>query len=446
MADIKVSVIIPVYNAEQYLEQCMESVVQQTLSEIEIICVNDGSTDRSPEILEAYRNRDSRIRVYTQPNTGVGSARNRGLDQAAGEYIVFLDSDDFFEPDALEKLYGKITEDSADVCVFGMKYMSEEYEEPIQYDVFPVKRRIPEKMPFSMEDMPETILNFAFNLIWNKMYRREFLNVHQLRFPDIKRGEDLCFVHLALCLAGRITVLREPLIHYRFFRQGSLTSTVHENPEDIIDSWFITADSLKGHGVYPERSFLNNILGSMVWLFKSIQLSGHAFESVYHRLKGGDLEKLGLVPREPGYYYASWHAEILEDLFREEPLDFLLSLVFILEIQNRKTNAAKSSQEYKHREKVQNLNGRIDQLKEQRNQDKETIQNLKRDKQAQKETIQRKDAALKEQKNRIRELENERKQLRKELNEIKASRSYRIGRMFTWVPRKIKAVIAPSGK
>ena len=100
--NIKVSVILPVYNGETYLSECLDAILGQTLKEIEVICVNDGSTDRSPEILREYAARDSRIRVIDQENTGAGAARNNGMAQARGEYLSFLDADDFFEPQMLE--------------------------------------------------------------------------------------------------------------------------------------------------------------------------------------------------------------------------------------------------------------------------------------------------------------------------------------------------------
>ena len=117
--DLKVSVIVPVYNGEKYIEECMDSIVGQTLREIEIICVDDGSTDGSPEILERFRRQDKRVRLISQENAGAGAARNRGFKEAGGEYLSFLDADDFFEPDMLETAYRKAKEQKAQILVFG---------------------------------------------------------------------------------------------------------------------------------------------------------------------------------------------------------------------------------------------------------------------------------------------------------------------------------------
>lgn len=116
--NLKVSVIIPVYNVEPYLSACLDSVCHQTLRDIEIICINDGSTDRSLDILQCYAERDSRIQVYSQENRGPGEARNAGIYRAHGEYIQFVDSDDMLEPDALLYAYEKAKAEKLDVFAF----------------------------------------------------------------------------------------------------------------------------------------------------------------------------------------------------------------------------------------------------------------------------------------------------------------------------------------
>ena len=115
---VKVSVIIPVYNVEPYLKQCMDSVVGQTLKEIEIICVDDGSTDGSLDILREYAAEDNRIQIIEQKNAGAGAARNNGMRHATGKYLSFLDSDDFFEPRMLEKAYDLAEKDQADFVAY----------------------------------------------------------------------------------------------------------------------------------------------------------------------------------------------------------------------------------------------------------------------------------------------------------------------------------------
>lgn len=459
MSNVKVSVIIPVYNAEKYLEQCLDSVINQTLKEIEIICINDGSSDSSLDILERYQTRDNRIHVYSQKNAGLGTARNTGMKYVSGEYMAFLDSDDFYMPEALEKTYVNAKEGNADVCVFGTTYYREEYQEESKYDVLPNKTYLPEKEPFNISDMPDYILNFAYNVVWNKIYRLGFLKEHDIQSPLNRRGQDLYFTHMALCLADRITVIREPLITYRYFRQDSLSMTVSENPDDIIESWFITAEKLKAKGVYPEQSYLNNILGSLAKLLWTVRSSWPAFEAMYNRLKGGDLEKLGLVPREPGYYYNTWQEQMLENLFQKDAREFLLSYVFLMEMKSRQQDAKRKTREKKLKEKLEQQKIRINELKEKTNAQKEQIGELKAKEKEQKEQIGELKARAKEHKGQMTELkERTRKQsaelkariqeqteqikaLKREKQRIQASRSYRIGRMITWLPRKIRNLI-----
>ena len=141
----QVSVIIPVYNIERHLRQCLDSVTGQTLTELEIICVDDGSTDASPEILVDYAQRDGRFQIITQPNTGPGVARNTGMDRATGEYLIFLDSDDWFEPDFLERMVAKAKETGADVTIC----------RTVEFDT-QTGRELPSEWMLKTEGLPKT--------------------------------------------------------------------------------------------------------------------------------------------------------------------------------------------------------------------------------------------------------------------------------------------------
>ena len=119
MARPKVSVVVPIYNVEKYLRQCLDSIVNQTLKDIEIICVDDGSTDSSPEIIQEYAAKDSRVKVITKPNSGYGNSMNRGFDLAEGEYVGIVESDDYAELDMFEKLYQRAEKNKLDVVKSG---------------------------------------------------------------------------------------------------------------------------------------------------------------------------------------------------------------------------------------------------------------------------------------------------------------------------------------
>jgi len=128
-----ISVVLPVYNAERFLRQCLDSIINQTLRNIEIICVDDGSTDGSLAILREYAARDARVIIVTQENKGAGAARNKGIEVARGEYLSFLDSDDFFELSMLEKAHAKVVKDNADIVVWQCDRYNNETEAFMPY-------------------------------------------------------------------------------------------------------------------------------------------------------------------------------------------------------------------------------------------------------------------------------------------------------------------------
>ena len=213
----QVSVIIPVHNIEHHLRRCLDSVAGQTLADLEVICVDDGSTDGSPAILAEYARRDSRFQVLTQANAGPGGARNAGLKQATGEYLIFLDSDDWFEPDLLEQLVGRAGETGADVTLC----------RAVEFDT-ETERELPSDW---MLKTAAHIFQFTYGWPWDKLYRAEFVRETGLRYPPLPNSEDLVFVFQSLALAGRISVVARPLVHHRVHRMSSVSNSRHRDPE-----------------------------------------------------------------------------------------------------------------------------------------------------------------------------------------------------------------------
>lgn len=181
----KVSVIIPVYNVEIYLKKCIESVLKQSYSNLEILLINDGSTDNSGAICEEFSFKDDRIRVIHQTNKGLSEARNKGLDYSQGDYITFLDSDDYIESDMYEILVENIEKYNCDVAVCASKIIYE--------NIKPIKQKlISEKRIFKNEEIINFLLDEMDNAVWNKMYKSEV--IQNIRFKEGKiHGEDLYF-------------------------------------------------------------------------------------------------------------------------------------------------------------------------------------------------------------------------------------------------------------
>lgn len=209
----KVSIVVPVYNVEPYLEECLNSIIKQTLKEIEIICVDDGSTDNSLKILQEYAKKDKRFTIITQKNLYAGVARNAGLSVAKGEYLSFLDSDDFFEPKMLEKMYKKAIKEKADICV-------------CEFDIFIDgkcvsnmhrginKKYINGNSTFKPDDI-KYLYSFTNPAAWNKLYQHDLLKMYNLRFQNLFSCNDIEFTFSALSMSSKITVVPEILLHYR---------------------------------------------------------------------------------------------------------------------------------------------------------------------------------------------------------------------------------------
>lgn len=217
---MKFSVIIPVYNVEAYLRACLDSVLNQTFADWEAICVNDGSTDRSAVILEEYSSKDSRFKTIKQPNRGLSAARNTGLKAAAGEYVLFLDSDDWLEGNALEIVSESLTDEDM-LCFSGRRFFEKEgrYRE--------ADRLQPQSYATGMDYYNDNALlsrDFAFVCVVLRAYKRDFLLGHQLWFKEGIFHEDNLFTPFACYYAGKVKVINECLYDYRV-RSNSITTT-----------------------------------------------------------------------------------------------------------------------------------------------------------------------------------------------------------------------------
>ncbi|MCI8580881.1 MAG: glycosyltransferase [Dorea sp.] len=292
--DLKVSVIVPVYNGEKHLEQCMDSITGQTLREIEIICVDDGSADRSLEILERYAKKDERIRVICQKNAGAGAARNRGLLRAKGKYIVFWDADDKFDRKALELMYLKMQKKQTDICVCGVCEFTND-SKVYETDGYLKTALIPHKDPFNKYDIHEALFSFASNVVWNKMFNRKFLMDHNLRFQEIRQGNDTAFVMKALYLADRITIAEKYLAFYRMNHADSLTGKSSETIFCPYQSYICALQELEKEPDFPyvKKSFCNKAAKGMFRAL-NIQTSFEAYKELYQFLQEDGLSNLGL--------------------------------------------------------------------------------------------------------------------------------------------------------
>ena len=245
---INVSVVVPIYNVEKYIGKLIESLIQQTLKEIEIILVDDGSSDKSGIICDQYAQNDNRINVIHKINGGVSAARNDGLELAKGEYVVFCDSDDWLPLDALEKLYNEGERTGADV-VIGDVYRYEKGENV--YAQFYEKSFVTEDKCFINEMIKADFYNtycpmpaksgpaFGYGGPWNKAVRREMLRKNNILFDVRVKGifDDLIYTAYILAAANKISYITEPVYYYRILPY-SITKTYKPNALEINKAIF----------------------------------------------------------------------------------------------------------------------------------------------------------------------------------------------------------------
>lgn len=270
----KISVIVPVYNAEQYLRECLESLVNQTLEDLEIICVNDGSTDSSPKILEEYASKDSRIKIFHQENQGVSAARNLGISKVQGEYLVFVDSDDWIELNALEILYKTIDKRKSDILLFSnYRY----------YGDSSVKRdtRL-EKLELLVNDKNINFNEYYDELIktpllcCGKLYRTDFIHKNNILFPiGIQCSEDGIFAITSFINAESISVCDVGFYYYRLnisqslSKNGTISILNTYNTDRIYKDLIYSSNKLENKDeVY--HAMLNYTFNSIIWHFNIV--------------------------------------------------------------------------------------------------------------------------------------------------------------------------------
>lgn len=269
----KISVIMPVYNVERYLPQCLESVTRQSLKEIEIICINDGSSDSSKEILEKYQSKDNRIIIVNKPNGGYGAACNTGLRLSRGEYISIIEPDDFIDSRMFEQLYKLALENQAEIVkssFFEYKDEQQNSRGNINKINWSEQYKMPETV-FKLEDCPQFL--YFHPSIWSCIYKREFLNRNKITFVEAKGAgwTDNPFQVKTLCLAKRIFYTDEAYYYYRLTNPNSSSNVVNiSNPFDrsdeihkFLEKKRIKDENLLAHLYKREFSYIETVLSGI---------------------------------------------------------------------------------------------------------------------------------------------------------------------------------------
>lgn len=405
----KVSVIVPIFNCEEYLSDCLDSLIHQTLKEIEIICVNDGSTDDSLKILESFASRDRRITYFSQSNQGLSAARNAGVRLAKGEYLYFIDADDYIDCDAFEYLYDQAHKDDLDILYFdGITfYESEELREKFSS----VDYCFREKEYAGVMNGESLYIKMAADasfrpMVWLQFISRTFYESEKLEFKEGILHEDDLFTYTTVFKAKRVSHRRKNFYHYRR-RKGSIISgpvTFHHAYSKLIClieiTRFIRLHSFEDETIHLMGAYLKWLYNAMKGNFSQLGLTSQQLN-------------LKLSKTELKYYYVM--QDYLEDFIITvdddlvHPDDLIESLWNFYQRhyadKKRKETAIKDLQ-----------------------QQTVALQNqLQASKKAYEDVLKGKDANI--------------RFLEQELHNVKTGYSFRTGRIITFIPRKCRGGI-----
>lgn len=290
----KVSIIIPVYNAETYLRECLDSVINQTFKDIEIICIDDCSTDNSIDILKEYTEKDNRIKIHVQKeNQGQGIARNIALEMATGNYIMFLDPDDWLEITACEEAYNQIVKYDNDFVYFNLYFEKNNcsYVDQARLNKF-------------QQDLGNTHIEFhkltypffGYGESWYKIYNRDFLIKNNIKFSQERMAEDLPFYAQVIVNAKDASILNKPLYHYRIHQSNTILKPRHIALLSVQKQALDICRNSQYSDLFTKYYSISYI-GSLLLWFKTWSKTDQTIEQdFYNRIKEAfiELDKLGI--------------------------------------------------------------------------------------------------------------------------------------------------------
>ena len=380
--DVIISVVIPVYNVETFLTSCLQSVANQTLSNMEIICVDDGSTDRSPEILKFFAAHDERFSIITQANSNAGAARNRALDVVRGKYLYFMDSDDLCLPEMLETAVKIAEEENCETVVWPY----------ITFDSATKEILATKKLSDEIVDI-DTVKNLFIYLYpnaWTKIFLTKMVIENDLRFQEITNNNDASFVCTALALSEKIRTISKPMYFYRKSGTG-LQATVRRAPYCAVHARIHTKNELVKRGLWTPRYYM------------------HFVNAFYHIMANQlaraplSLEEL-ITVRDTLREHFDFSMIKCEDIADKEAYQLIQALIF-------------SSDECYLTQLVTTLKNCTQERKRERKREKKKENLYKRQIAKQTQQIAK---------------------LKAQIQQIEKSFSYRLGRKLTWLPRKVK--------
>jgi len=333
---IKVSVIIPVYNVQAYIRECLDSLINQTLQDIEIVCINDCSSDNSLNIVQEYASKDDRIVVVNnEKNVGAGVSRNIGIHMAQGEYLAILDADDFFELNMLEIAYSQCINDNADIGIYDYaKYNND--SKSISNCLIPLY--LTKKMESDVSHFKQT-KGYIFQSVgcapWNKMYKRQFVLESKIEFQDLKNANDVYFGIIILTKAKKITYVNigKPLLYYRTNISTQISAHRQKHPSCIWEALMKTQETLIENGdfEYYRASFYAYAIDNLIYLLRCTDTE---YQSVlYETIRTEWLKRLNMLNCEERDFSSAFMYEkyrnFLSGDFNENRLKEIMASSFL---------------------------------------------------------------------------------------------------------------------
>lgn len=329
-----VSIIVPVYNAENYLEDCINSVLRQTFTDFELICINDGSTDNSLALLNDYAREDSRIIVLDKEKTNAGAARNAALKIAKGTYLAFLDADDYYEPEMLMQMIELANRFDLDIALC-RSYLLDDKTKKVRNHVKKMLDTLTEKTLYSAEDLWGLAFRYAVGWPWDKIFRRSFIESHELEFQELDSTNDAYFVYVALALANRFAFTDNRLITHRVNNMLSIENSRDKSWLNFFSAAEAIKQKLQDSNVYEAAKvdFKNWMAEMIIWSLRNLHSAKADF---YAYVKSNYLDDLMSLSDEEYYEDYAWRLKVWKECDYE-----LASSIFALKNELYESQQAK---------------------------------------------------------------------------------------------------------
>ena len=300
----QISVIIPIYNCEKYIKECLSSLIKQTFKNFEIICVNDGSNDDTLKILKKFETKDERIIIFNQNNSGPGIARNIGMKKSKGKYLIFLDSDDIFKKTMLEELYIKIKENDSDVVICNSQnFEKKKWWKKFYEKNYMISNNIIKQKTFSSLDIEKDFFNLFIWWPWDKLFKRKYIENLGIEYQNLKSSEDLFFVAASVIAAKKISYLDKILINHRIGIKNSVSNSRQKSWDNFYYALKELKRFIKEKGLYKrfKQDFINYVASFSIWQLENI--NGITFELLYKKIKNEWWNEFKVTKYGKNYFY-----------------------------------------------------------------------------------------------------------------------------------------------